>query len=192
MTWWHRSSFAKRLGAIEQTQQALRKSLDEAMQAITATRQDLNHLHFQVDQLRQKSDPRRPEAEPEGDEELRNLLDAAAGIAYAEICCHRDTYDFVVTAASSKEHFRLPAIVTENADLTEARLSGRSLVAILEALHEKRSDGNAGTASMAKRPYKCIKRALKTVRNTETRAADRREERPVVRIVIDDRPTAAA
>lgn len=195
--WWGRrkgadDSTAAQLDIIQEVQQELRQLIDAITQNLNETRTDLNRLHYQVDQLKKANEPPHPKAQSEGDEELERLLDAAAGIAYAEVFCHRDTYDFIVTAASSMEHFRLPAIVAEKEDLIEARLSGRSLVAIIEVLNGKLADRTGGTKSMSKRPYRAIEQALAAIEPGTAPTSDRSAPRPVVQIVIDDRPVAAA
>lgn len=122
--------------------------------------------------------------------EHEQLLRAAAGITYAEILCHRDTWAFVVEQAARAEHFRVPAAVDERADGTiGVDLSGRSVMAALDALwHTRRAtDASAGTRALAERVYERVRAALDGIN-----PADTAEDRAAVRIVIDDRRPAPA
>lgn len=119
------------------------------------------------------------------------LLGLAAGIAYAELLCHRDTWAFLVERAARGEHFRLPAAVDEKDDgRIEADLSGRALLATLEALWETRlAGGPPGTRHMAERIYDRIEAALKQIEpSAPGEPAETTDARSVTRIVIDDRP----
>lgn len=117
--------------------------------------------------------------------EYEQLLDLAAGVAYAEIACHRDTWSFLVERAARTEHFRLPGDVEEDGDGTiEAEISGRTLIAALTALWETRQEAVAGTRALARRIYRSIADAL---RHLEPCAEG---ERAVTRVVVDNRPPA--
>lgn len=134
---------------------------------------------------------------------IDDLLGRAAGIAYAEVLCHRDTWAFLVERASREEHFRLPGDIDEADDGTvEADLSGRSLVAALEALVRVQDDDAAslGTRHMAATWYARIGDALLGLHDSEDAAVlahavgGRATGRTgaVVQIVIDDRYPAAS
>jgi hypothetical protein len=129
-------------------------------------------------------------------------LAQAAGIGEAEIECHRDTWAFIVEQAAAQPHFRVPEIVLPPDDgddaepmtglaRTRVQVSGRTLIAILIALHAVRhgSNGRARTDDPGDR-------ALATtlyVRFAEV--VDRAEPRngtngaATTRIVVDDRAT---
>ncbi|OMI34426.1 hypothetical protein [Streptomyces sparsogenes] len=126
------------------------------------------------------------------------LLDLAAGVAYAEISCHRDTWDFLVAQSSRGQHFRLPGMVEEKDCLIDADLSGRTLIAVLDALwHTQRNpDVEPGTRRLAAKVYGRIGDALGKVEadgSPEQHRAGAEQRQPdVTRIVIDDRPPAEA
>lgn len=117
------------------------------------------------------------------------LLDRAAGIAYAEVTCHRDTWSFLVERAARTEHFRLPAAVEDDKDgIIEANISGRTLLAAIDALWHTRNDADAAatTRALAGRIYGRIGEALKGLRPSP-------DGRPsAAHIIIDDRPAKPA
>lgn len=132
----------------------------------------------------------------EGD--FDELLALAAGIAYAEITCHRDTWDFLVTQSSGGQHFRLPGFVEETDCLINADVSGRTLIAVLDALWRTRQDPatDPGTRHLATKIYGRIGDALRQIEASEPEpgrsARFRRDDPPVAHIVIDDRPAVEA
>ncbi|MEV5480039.1 MULTISPECIES: hypothetical protein [Streptomyces] len=102
------------------------------------------------------------QAEPDN-ADFEQLLTLAAGIAYAEITCHRDHWDFLVAQSSSGQHFRLPGAVDEKDDgLITADISGRTLLAVLDALWKSQQSATAdpGTRHLAAINYKRIGQAL--------------------------------
>lgn len=123
------------------------------------------------------------------------LLALAAGVSSAELVCHRDTWAFVVEQASRGEHFRLPAELSEEPDgAVEVDLSGRTLIAALDALWTVQSDPatSAGSRHLAALVYERVGDALGRVRPVSVEApTDDGAGREVgrTRIVIDDRPT---
>ncbi|ARQ71058.1 hypothetical protein CAG99_21450 [Streptomyces marincola] len=124
-----------------------------------------------------------------GREEHGDLLDRAAGISYATIVCHRDTWSFLVEQAARTEHFRLPAGVEEDGDgLIEADVSARTLLAAIDALRRAGHDARASdiTRALARRVHHRIGDALKEL---EPPAGG---HPAVAHIVIDDRPPRAA
>ncbi|MFF4951967.1 hypothetical protein [Streptomyces chattanoogensis] len=135
------------------------------------------------------------QAEPDPDD-FEQLLTLAARIAYAQLTCHRDHWDFLVAQSSHGQHFRLPAGVKEANGLIQAEISGRTLIATLDALRTTRQDPAArlGTRKFAGAIYERIGTALRKV---DTDQADAHHQPgndcpPVTRIVIDDRPPANA
>ncbi|MFR9725913.1 hypothetical protein ACL02R_21475 [Streptomyces sp. MS19] len=87
---------------------------------------------------------------PAAAEECHDLFARAAGVARAGVVCHRDTWSFVVEHAARAEHFRLPAEVVEREDGTvEAQLSGRTLIAVIDALWHVQHDPGASAATYA-------------------------------------------
>ncbi|MFD5384311.1 hypothetical protein ACFWMG_04940 [Streptomyces sp. NPDC127074] len=135
-----------------------------------------------------------PDSDTEDD--FDELLALAAGIAYAEITCHRDTWDFLVTQSSGGQHFRLPGFVEETDCLINADVSGRTLIAVLDALWRTRHDPatDPGTRHLATKIYGRIGDALRQIEASEPEPGRsvrfRRDDPPVAHIVIDDRPPA--
>ncbi|WP_245689584.1 hypothetical protein [Streptomyces chattanoogensis] len=128
--------------------------------------------------------------------DFEQLLTLAARIAYAQLTCHRDHWDFLVTQSSHGQHFRLPAGVKEANGLIQAEISGRTLIATLDALRTTQHDPAArlGTRKFAGAIYERIGTALRKV---DTDQADAHHHPgndcpPVTRIIIDDRPPADA
>ncbi|MGP3689220.1 hypothetical protein ACTVZO_31730 [Streptomyces sp. IBSNAI002] len=81
-----------------------------------------------------------PEEQPGAPTRQRTLdvaLEQAAGISAADLICHRDAWAFIVEEAAQNAHFRLPGLATNGDDDEQTRvtLSGRTLLAILSALH---------------------------------------------------------
>ncbi|GHJ36458.1 hypothetical protein [Streptomyces sp. TS71-3] len=120
-----------------------------------------------------------------GGHDLEELLNLAAGIAYAELICHRDTWAFIVERAIDGEHFRLPADIEEHSDGTmEVDISGRTVIAIIDALWsvQRQAGISRPTRNLAGQTYTRIGDALKRVH-----AEHGRDAGAVPRIVIDDR-----
>ncbi|UNS95210.1 hypothetical protein MMF93_01100 [Streptomyces tubbatahanensis] len=131
----------------------------------------------------------RGQGEEAGEQDREELLGLAAGVARAELVCHRDTWAFVVERASRGEHFRLPTDISEQPDGTvEVDVSGRSLLAAVDELWAVRREPGAsvGTQRMAALAYQRIGEALRETGQAADAGAD---ERQVTRIVIDDRPS---
>ncbi|MCL7493129.1 hypothetical protein M8I34_17140 [Streptomyces sp. MCA2] len=126
--------------------------------------------------------------------DFEQLLTLAVGIAYAEITCHRDHWDFLVAQSSSGQHFRLPGAVAEKDDgLITADVSGRTLIAVVDALWKSQQSATSdpGTRHLAAIIYKPIGQALDVVASDATTTASGTTRPDVTRVVIDDRPTAA-
>jgi hypothetical protein len=116
---------------------------------------------------------------------FEELLNLAAGIAYAELVCHRDTWAFIVERAIRGEHFRLPADIDEHSDGTmDVDISGRTLIAVIDALWniQREPETSAGTRNLARQTYTRIEDTLKRVH-----AENSSDSGTVPRIVIDDR-----
>ncbi|GGX25193.1 hypothetical protein [Streptomyces noursei] len=203
-----------RTDAIHSELQGLRNDT-QRLRAATPSRDDqqilirLAELHSSVEGLRADltavrtpeppAPPTMPAAQeppqpPAEDDDFEHLLTLAAGIAYAQIICHRDHWDFLVGQSSRGQHFRLPAGVKEGSGLIHAEISGRTLIAALDALHATHQDPAAipGTRQLASRIYERIGVALRKV---DTGEADAHYQPgndcpPVTRIIIDDRPPA--
>ncbi len=127
------------------------------------------------------------QAEPIPHEER---LEKAAGIGTADLVCHRDTWAFVVERAAADPHFRVPGEVAAGEE-GEARvtLSGRTLIAVLTALHTVMRDGreaDPGNWALASKLYQRIAEVVDTVRPYSPEWGDVEAARTV--IVIDDRP----
>ncbi|MEO3750139.1 hypothetical protein [Streptomyces sp. B6B3] len=142
--------------------------------------------------------PRRPTARVDGadygdtgdeDPGYVQLLEFAAGVACAELVCHRDTWAFLVEQAARVEHFRLTVDVHENDDGTiNAEVSGRTLIAVIDALwNTHRDPANApGTRALAIQTYRRVHDALQGLEPPENGA------QAPTRIVINDRPPTPA
>ncbi|MFJ5595825.1 hypothetical protein ACIQCG_39620 [Streptomyces noursei] len=130
----------------------------------------------------------------EGDD-FEHLLGLAARIAYAQLTCHRDHWDFLVAQSSSGQHFRLPAGVKEANGLIQAEISGRTLIAALDALRATEQDPGApiGTRKFAAVIYERIGAALHKVDDDQADAHYQAGNNcpPVTHIIIDDRPPAS-
>ena len=102
------------------------------------------------------------------------ILRQAAGIAYARLECHRDTWDFLVAQSAQYEHFRLPSDVEDDENgLVDVDISGRTLIAILDALWHTRNavETPDGTKALAWQVYERIARAIATVQGGSQPAA---------------------
>ncbi|MYT34117.1 MULTISPECIES: hypothetical protein [unclassified Streptomyces] len=132
---------------------------------------------------------------PSEPDDFDDFLTLAAGIAYAQIICHRDHWDFLVGQSSRGQHFRLPAGVKEANGLIQAEISGRALIAVLDALRTTQQDlaATPGTQQLAREIYARIGIALRNVDTDKSSAhyQSGKECPPVTRIIIDDRPPAA-
>lgn len=74
----------------------------------------------------------------------------AAGVAFAELVCHRDTWEYLTGLSTNQTHFRTPPSVDDVKDgRVQAALSGRSLIALLIALWETRDQAEPLTADWA-------------------------------------------
>ncbi|MFI9463065.1 hypothetical protein [Streptomyces xiamenensis] len=152
----------------------------EAQQRPAPERRAENH-----EPARSTAEAGAPQPANSGESGYTGLLALAAGVAYAEITCHRDTWAFLVERAAQTEHFRLPAGVDEANDGTiEADLSGRTLIAVLDALWHTTHDATLGhgTRALAARVYDRISQSLHDLQPTDD------GEQAVTRIVIDNRP----
>ncbi|MFF2960538.1 hypothetical protein ACFVT1_16865 [Streptomyces sp. NPDC057963] len=110
------------------------------------------------------------------------LLRETARASSATVLCHRDAWEFITAHAGRQPHFRAPAQVLGQGEMrVRAALSGRSLIALLIALHsvkETASEGD-GDQDLATVLYDPVKESL-----TELSVAGQ----PVT-ITLDDRVT---
>ncbi|MER5501273.1 hypothetical protein ABT096_29290 [Streptomyces sp. NPDC002561] len=111
------------------------------------------------------------------------LLREAARVSSATVLCHRDVWEFLTAHAGRQQHFRAPAqVLDKGEERVRAALSGRSLIALLIALHsvkETAADGD-GDQELATVLYERVAESL-----TGLTAAGR----PVT-ITLDDRALA--
>ncbi|WP_438489390.1 hypothetical protein [Streptomyces sp. S186] len=171
---------------------ALRTTVEGLRADLTAAKAPEPLTNPAVEEQRQLPAQQQPPGEPE---DFEALLTLAAGIAYAQIICHRDHWDFLVGQSSRGQHFRLPAGVKESNGLIQAEISGRALIAALDALRTTLQDPAAapGTRKLAGGIYARIGTALRRVDTDEASAhyLPGSDCPPVTRIIIDDRPAAA-
>ncbi|MEU9619851.1 hypothetical protein [Streptomyces sp. NPDC048155] len=110
------------------------------------------------------------------------LLQEAARASSATVLCHRADWEFITAHAGRQLHFRVPAqVLGQGEKRVRAALSGRSLIALLIALHsvmETASEGD-GDQELATVLYDRVKESL-----TGLSAAGQ----PVT-ITLDDRVT---
>ncbi|MFB6814336.1 hypothetical protein ACFCV8_07300 [Streptomyces sp. NPDC056347] len=113
-------------------------------------------------------------------EEHSALLREAARVSSATVLCHRDAWEFITAHAGRQPHFRAPAqVLGKEEERVRAALSGRSLIALLIALHsvkETATEGD-GDKELATVLYDRVKESLTGLSATG---------RPVT-ITLDDR-----
>ncbi|MFF9322630.1 hypothetical protein ACF1BP_34765 [Streptomyces sp. NPDC014735] len=74
----------------------------------------------------------------------------AAGVALAELVCHRDTWEYLTGLSTDQTHFRTPPNVDDiKAGRVRVALSGRSLIALLLALSDTHDQAEFLTADWA-------------------------------------------
>ncbi|MFF6847093.1 hypothetical protein [Streptomyces antimycoticus] len=202
------------LGAISDKLDRTHSAAQDASSTAASTGKTVDSMHFEMQRLSTEvaslrvaienlragpAEAHTPAVPDDGaEDDFEALLALAAGIAYAEITCHRDTWDFLVTQSSGGQHFRLPGFVEETDCLINADVSGRTLIAVVDALWRTRRDPatDPGTRHLASKIYGRIGDALGKIPANEpattrpTRAS--RDNPPVIHIVIDDRPPAEA
>ena len=128
-------------------------------------------------------------SEPEPEDSSRpgpdaDLLKAAAGISYANLQAHRDTWAFLVKHASSDPHFHIPGDVKDAADTANVRISGPTIVAALIRLGDvSHSDPSPVTRAIAGHLHDRLTETVQQIIDNRHRGdgAD-----PIL-IVIDDR-----
>ncbi|MFE5097766.1 hypothetical protein ACFRCI_47835 [Streptomyces sp. NPDC056638] len=115
--------------------------------------------------------------------EHSELLRKAARVSSATVLCHRDVWEFITAHAGRQPHFRVPAQVLDKGDeRVRAAVSGRSLIALLIALHSVKQTAveGDGDRELATTLYERIQESLSTL----TAAG-----RPVT-ITLDDRASS--
>ncbi|MFE7617284.1 hypothetical protein [Streptomyces sp. NPDC057496] len=129
-------------------------------------------------QARRQEQPAAEELAPEVQHGVR--LMKAAGVALAELVCHRDTWEYLTGLSTNQTHFRTPPNVDDIKDgRVRVALSGRSLIALLIALWDTRDKAEFLTAdwALAATAYDRFANELDTVgRGTQH----------TVRITLDD------
>lgn len=175
------------------------RRINEANSRDVATiRRELAELHALIEGWRADSAEARSlqPAEPElfdnsphagENQPHHDLLAQAAGVANAELVCHRDTWAFLTERASQGEHFRMPVDITHtDSGTVQVELSGRSLIAISDALWQvTQTPGTPpGTHHLAAQAYNRIHGSLADSNTSQVGN--------VIRIVIDDRRPSEA
>ncbi|MCX5606664.1 hypothetical protein OHB39_03510 [Streptomyces sp. NBC_00047] len=124
-----------------------------------------------------------------GERTLDLVLEQAAGISAADLICHRDAWAFIVEQAAQNSHFRLPGIATSGDDdeQTHVTISGRTLIAILSALHTTQHSQTTSLEDRALAATYCSR--ITSVIND---AVPLQSNATRTRIVIDDRPPSAS
>ncbi|MFB7669650.1 hypothetical protein ACFC1R_38115 [Kitasatospora sp. NPDC056138] len=128
---------------------------------------------------------------------LFDTLKTAARVGTAELVCHPHTWQFIASCTAAAEHFQLPsADGASKDDMVTVRLSGRSLMAVVNALFTTYWESSTGPgrnlqdSAMALAYYIDlsgeIRRTVPAVSGVQV------DDRPVTRIVIDNRPSSAA
>lgn len=134
-----------------------------------------------------QADKQAPDANPDTENEEQpdtDLLKAAAGISYANLQTHRDTWAFLVKHASSDPHFHIPGDVKDAADTTNVRISGPSIVAALIRLGDvSRSDPSPVTRAIAGHLHDRLTETVREIIDSPHRG----DGADPVRIIIDDR-----
>ncbi|MFB7209164.1 hypothetical protein [Streptomyces sp. NPDC056255] len=99
-------------------------------------------------QARRQEQPATEGLAPEVQHGVR--LMKAAGVALAELVCHRDTWEYLTGLSTNQTHFRTPPNVDDIKDgRVRVALSGRSLIALLIALWDTRDKAEFLTADWA-------------------------------------------
>ncbi|MCX4400156.1 hypothetical protein OG887_43650 (plasmid) [Streptomyces sp. NBC_00053] len=99
-------------------------------------------------QARRQEQPAAERLAPEVQHGVR--LMKAAGVALAELVCHRDTWEYLTGLSTNQTHFRTPPNVDDIKDgRVRVALSGRSLIALLIALWDTRDEAEFLTADWA-------------------------------------------
>ncbi|MEV7711209.1 hypothetical protein [Streptomyces sp. NPDC088270] len=122
----------------------VRAQLDEAKKESCA---ELTALREEVAGLRAELERRAAgeAAAVEVTEEHSALLREAARVSSATVLCHRDAWEFLTAHAGRQPHFRVPAqVLDKGEERVRAALSGRSLIALLIALHSVRETAIEG------------------------------------------------
>lgn len=170
-----RAQLAGVAGAVREQLEAGRK---ETRTELAALREETAALRAALEQ----NTARAPDV-VEVPEKHSALLREAARVSSATVLCHRDVWEFLTAHAGRQQHFRAPAqVLDKGEERVRAALSGRSLIALLIALHsvkETAADGD-GDQELATVLYERVAESL-----TGLTAAGR----PVT-ITLDDRVLA--
>ncbi|MDH6710904.1 chemotaxis protein histidine kinase CheA [Kitasatospora sp. MAA19] len=125
---------------------------------------------------------------------LFDTLKTAARISTAELVCHPHAWQFIASCSATAEHFQLPPAANTDGkdDMTTVRLSGPSLMAAVNALFttywnaSTSPNKNIQVSAMALAYYIDLSSAIR--RTDFALTATHPDDRPLTRIVIDNRP----
>ncbi|MEV8457708.1 hypothetical protein AB0467_34270 [Streptomyces sp. NPDC052095] len=159
----------------------LREQIDQVRKELLA---ELTALNEEAEALRAgAAQAAAAETAVEVSEEHSALLREAARVSSATVLCHRDAWEFITAHAGRQPHFRVPAqVLGKEEERIRTALSGRSLIALLIALHtvkETAAEGD-GDKELATVLYDRAKESLAGLSATG---------RPVT-ITLDDRVTS--
>ncbi len=141
-----------RLARMDEVLDGLREQADKAREALhaelTALRKETASLRAGTEQASTAN------TAVEVSEEHDALLREAARASSATVLCHRDAWEFITAHAGRQPHFRVPAQVPGQGEKrVRAALSGRSLIALLIALHRPRKPHPRETATRTWPPF---------------------------------------
>lgn len=157
-------------------------SVPEAMHMTTAQPPVLDK---EVAQAASNSESQAQASTPAIQWTLDAVLEQAAGVSAADLICHRDAWAFIVEQGARNAHFRVPGLATsgDDAEQTNVTLSGRTLIAVLSALHTTQHSHATSREdrALASTYYSRIASVI-------TDALPAQGDATRTRIVIDDRP----
>ena len=172
---------------LERHREAIGDPLARLGTELVSIRAALNDLSRATQQPQDNGLDREGGVEPETVKEERtdtDLLRAAAGISYANLQAHRDTWAFLVKHASSDPHFHIPGDVKDTADTTNVRISGPSIVAALICLGDvSRTDPSPVTRAIAGHLHDRLTETVREIIDSPHRG----DGAEAVRLIIDDR-----
>ena len=152
--------------------------------ALRAGISDLGHGSQQHGSAADSSDEPEIADDKQPEQDASKLLKAAAGISFAEIGAHRDTWAFIVKYAGQDQHFHIPGHVAEEDGIVKVRISGPSIVAALTSLDNvSRTAGDPGTRAIADHLHQRLTDTVKEIIKNPQRGGN---DNPVT-IIIDDR-----
>ncbi|MGW1659244.1 hypothetical protein [Streptomyces atratus] len=165
-------------GVVGVLREQLVAAREESRAELAALREETGGLRVELEQ-RTAGEPAVVKVTGEHSELLRK----AARVSSATVLCHRDVWEFITALAGRQPHFRVPAQVLDKGDeRVRAAVSGRSLIALLIALHSVKQTAveGDGDRELAITLYERIQESL-----SKLTAAGR----PVT-ITLDDRASS--